>query len=189
MPVTFSIRELREDGPLHHLPHLRGDTRDRVHPAAVGLHHQARRRAPVGKDVARPLRHVGLDEVRLRHLPSQPQELLAEEVLDLLPSLQAESQRRGQPLAGDVVAGGSQAARGDHHVGPGERQAEGLGDALLVVPNGPVMEHVHADLGQPLGDPLGVRVGDLAEQDLGADADDLRVHEAGSRGGRSARHR
>ena len=63
--------------------------------------------------------------------------------------------------------------------------AEGFRDAVLVVPHGLVVHDVDADLGQPLGDPLRVRVGDLAEEDLGPDPDDLRPHGTGE--GRVAR--
>ena len=49
-------------------------------------------------------------------------------------------------------------------------------DAFGVVPHDLVVEHVDADLGEPLPHPLGVRVGDLTQEQLGADADELGPH-------------
>src|SRR2546423_1124948 len=62
---------------------------------------------------------------------------------------------------------------------PGDGQPEGFRDAVLVVPHGLVVHHVDADLGESLRHPLGVVVADLAEEDLGPYAQELRPHAAG----------
>ena len=101
-------------------------------------------------------------------------------VLDLRMPDQGHAQRGGQAFAGDVVLGGPQPAGGDDHVGPGEGEPEGLGDARLVVPHSLVMQDVHADLREALRHPLGVVVADLAEEDLGPHPQDFGPHPAGS---------
>src|SRR5205823_5706001 len=78
----------------------------------------------------------------------------------------------------DVVLRRSEPASGDDHIGPGQGQAERVGDPLLVVADGLMVQDIDADLRQSLGYPLRIAVGDLAQEDLGSDADDLGLHPA-----------
>ncbi len=87
----------------------------------------------------------------------------------------------GDRVAGDVVLGRTEPAAHQHHVGARGGESERRDDPLLVVADGLVVHDVHADLGETLRHPLGVRVGDLPEQQLGADRDDLRSHDAATR--------
>ena len=75
-----------------------------------------------------------------------------------------------------VVLGRPEPAGHQHDVGSVERHAEHLDDPGDVVADRLMMQDVHADRGEPFGDPPGVRVGDLTEQQLGPDADDLCPH-------------
>ena len=68
-----------------------------------------------------------------------------------------------------------------HDVGARGREAQRLDDPLQVVADRLVVHDVDADLGEPLRHPLRVRVGDLAEQQLRADRDDLCPHEVATR--------
>src|SRR5207247_1328505 len=131
-----------------------------------------------GRDGASPFRDVGLAKVDLGHVPSEPSELRREERLDLGMPDQRHAQCLGQALPGDVVLGRTKAPGGDHDVCSRERQAESFGDPRLLVPHGLMVQHVDADLGQPLRDPLSIVVADLAGQDFGPHADDLGSHGA-----------
>ena len=73
----------------------------------------------------------------------------------------------------------------DDPVAAGQRGAEGQHDPLVVVPHRLVEVGGHADGGQVLPQPLRVGVGDLPEQQLGADRHDLDPH-AGQPGRPSA---
>ena len=53
---------------------------------------------------------------------------------------------------------------------------DGVDDALVVVAHLGLAQVLDAVQGQLLADPRGVRVDDLAEQQLGADGDDLAAH-------------
>ena len=89
---------------------------------------------------------------------------------------QGSLREQGDRVAGDVVLRGAETARDQHDVGARRGKAERFDDPLEVVADGLVMRDVHADRGQLFGHPLRVRVGDLPEQELGADGDDLRPH-------------
>ena len=66
----------------------------------------------------------------------------------------------------------------DHPVGAGQRGAQRQDDAGLVVAHRLVEVGVDAGGGELLADPGGVGVGDLAEEQLGPDGDDLDPHPA-----------
>jgi hypothetical protein len=76
----------------------------------------------------------------------------------------------------EVVVGGAEAAGDDHDVRAAARVAEHGEHALDVVADGRVAVDVDADLREPCRDPRGVRVDALAEQQLGADRDELSLH-------------
>ena len=87
------------------------------------------------------------------------------------------AQGGGDRLAREVVLGGAEAAGHDDDVGAAEGDLDGVDEALEVVADGGVEVEVEADGGQAGGDVLGVGVEDLAQEDLGADGDDLGLHE------------
>ena len=85
---------------------------------AVLLHPEARGGAVgVGENLA-PLEHLGLLEVVGRHLPPDAGEALLDGGLHRGVVHQPAAEHRGHGVAGAVVAGGPEAARGDHDVGP-----------------------------------------------------------------------
>ena len=76
----------------------------------------------------------------------------------------------------EVVLGRPEPAGHEHDVGPTERDLQHLDDPRDVVADRLVVQDVDPDRGEPFGDPPRVGVGDLTEQQLGPDADDLGPH-------------
>ena len=94
---------------------------------------------------------------------------------DLRVVFQGQAEHAGHRLLGHVVIGGAQAA-GEHQqvaAGPGSlhRRPQTLG----VVPHGGVVQHVDPGRGQQLRQKLRVGVGNIAQKQLGAHGDDLRL--------------
>ena len=82
----------------------------------------------------------------------------------------------GDGVAGDVVLGGAQAAGAEDDVGALQRSADQLAQAGLIIADLVHVVEIDAERGQGEGDVPGVGVLDVAEQDLGADGDDLCAH-------------
>ena len=80
-----------------------------------------------------------------------------------------------QHLLGQIVAGGAEAAGGDDDVGAGLCHLHARPQALGIVAHDGVVLDIDADFGKPLGNVAGVGVGDVAQQKLGADAEDLGI--------------
>ena len=76
-------------------------------------------------------------------------------------------------LLGQIVAGGAEAPGGDEDVRPGPGRLQGLPQPLGIVSHRGVPAHVDAQGGELLRQDLGIGVGDAAQQQLGADSDDL----------------
>ncbi len=88
----------------------------------------------------------------------------------------------GDRFAGEVVVGRAEAAGHDDEVGAVEGALEGVDDAVEVVAHDGLEVEVDAEGGQARGEPGGVGVDDLAEQDFGAYGDDLGLHVGKGRG-------
>src|SRR5204863_5644580 len=82
----------------------------------------------------------------------------------------------GDHVAGDVVLGGAQPAAADHGVAALQRLADAGLDAREVVADLDLEVGVDAGQRQLLADPGRVAVDDDAEQQLGADGDNLTAH-------------
>ena len=80
-------------------------------------------------------------------------------------------------LAGEVVLGGTDAARGDDGVGALHGAAKDFAHAAGVVADDGLVEEVDAEGGQLLGHPSRVGINDLAEKDFGAYGDDFCVQD------------
>ncbi len=131
-----------------------------------------------GHDGAGSLWDVGLLEVVLRHGPAgEAPELLAEHHLQLRTPHERDPGHERDRLAREIVLRRAQTAGHEHDVGARGRERQGLRDAVDVVPHRLVMQDVDPDGGQLLGHPPGVRVRDLAEEQLRADRDDLCPHD------------
>ena len=128
------------------------------------------------RDDGGPLRHVGLARVVVRHGATAGLEEGGDEVDDRLVAHERHVHHLGDGLAGDVVLGRAEPAAHDDAVAAGQRRAQGQDDAVVVVAHGLVEVRGHAVGGQVLAQPGGVGVGDLAEQQLGADRHDLDPH-------------
>ena len=90
--------------------------------------------------------------------------------------LERDSHHLGDGLAGDVVLGGTEPPAHDHAVTAVQRDAQRTDDTLVVVPDGLVELRGDAVGRQVLAQPGRVGVGDLPQQQLGADRDDLYAH-------------
>ena len=92
-----------------------------------------------------------------------------------------DARERRDRVAGDVVLGRAQTAADEHDVGAGGGEPERLDDPVEVVADRLVVRDVHAGGGELFGHPPRVRIGDLPEQQLGADRDDLGPHGVATR--------
>ena len=84
-----------------------------------------------------------------------------------------EARERGDRLARQVILGRTEPSGDEHHVRPRGSEPERSDDALDVVTDRLSEQHVDADPREPLRHPPGVRIGDLPEQELGPDREDL----------------
>jgi hypothetical protein len=79
-------------------------------------------------------------------------------------------------MPGEVVGGGPEATRGDDNLGPLAGLAEDQHVVGQCVANGSMKRHRHADLQQPLGQPLAIGVQPLSSRHFVADGDDFGSH-------------
>ena len=139
----------------------------------LGLEGAAGGGAPVVGQHGAALGEHGLLEVVLRHGAAGAGEVAGDAVGGPLVKDQLFPKSLGQHVFGQVVAGGAQAAGGDDDVGPLFGDGHGLLGPLGVVPHHGVVVDVQPQLAQTLGQHLGVRVGDVAQQQLGAHGQDF----------------
>ena len=98
------------------------------------------------------------------------------EALPLAPALhQGQAEGLGQDLLGQVVAGRPQTAGGDQDIRPALGDLHAVPQAAGVVPHHGLVADVDADAGEQLGHVPGVGVGDMAQQQLRTDGEDLGV--------------
>ena len=129
----------------------------------------------VGDDAAAD-RDVGLAQVVLGERPTATTEDRADVLDQLLAPLELDAHHLGDRLAGDVVGRGAEPAAHDDRVGAVEQLAQALHHAVEVVADLAVLAGVDARGGELLADPRAVGVDDLAEQQLGADREDVTPH-------------
>ena len=86
--------------------------------------------------------------------------------------------RCSDALAGDVVGGRPESTGDDDGIRMLRSVREDADHPIYVVPHRHMTMDVDADAGENLRDVLGIRVGNLAEQELRPDPDDLCVHAA-----------
>jgi hypothetical protein len=156
--------------------HLRGDAGQAGHTAPAIFQEQPGRR-PVGiRQHVGSLGDHGLLPVVLGHGDLPVREAPFDVGQDGRIQAQPPVQDGRHDVAGQVVLGGPQAAGGDDDVGSAQGLAQRCLDAGGIVPHRRLEEQVNARLGQPLGDPAGVGIHDLAQEQLGADGQDLGAH-------------
>ena len=168
--------QVGQDAALEHLGHLVGDAGDGVDDLVADRADEAGGGAGHLGDDGGPLRHVGLARVVVRHGAAPGLEEAGDDVDDRLVAHERHIHDLGDGLPGDVVLGRPEPAAHDDAVAAGQRRAQGQGDAVVVVADGLVEVGGHAVGGQVLAQPGGVGVGDLAQQQLGADRHDLDPH-------------
>ena len=129
----------------------------------------------------RPHRQQGLAAVAGRQQPAAGAGL----GLDVGPHLRPLPQRCGEGsgdrLGGEVIGGGTQPTGGDQQATAAGRGAHGGDQPLAVVAHHLLAVVGNAEGGQLLGDPAGIAINDVAQQQLGANAEDLRASQWPSR--------
>src|SRR4029079_15894512 len=95
---------------------------------------------------------------------------------ELLAPLELDAHDLGDRLAVDVVGRGPEPTADDDGVGAAEQLAQALHHAVEVVADLAVLTGVDARHRQLLADPGAVGVDDLAEQEVGADGQDVTPH-------------
>ncbi len=162
-----------------HLPHalqLGGGAGHGHDDRAVLLHPPAGgRTAGVGDGLGGGDEHRLLD-VALGEAEAASGEEGAQPLLRLRIHVHLLAQGEGDRLTRQVVLGGAEAAGDEDEVGPLAGAADGLGQAAQVVAHLGDVVQVDAQRGQAGGQVLGVGVQYIAEEDLGAHGDDLRLH-------------
>ena len=173
--------EIRDDRAREHDAHLVGHARHRVHHLVTERADEPRRGARHLGDAARPRRNVRLAQVAEGHLAAASLEVGAKVLGHGLVADELHPHDLGDGVAGDVVLGGTEATTQDDRVGPPEGEAERAHHALVVVPHLGLEVTVDPGERELLAHPGRVRVHDLAEQQLGADRDDLASHASSPR--------
>ena len=118
-------------------------------------------------------RQHGLLDVVLRHGPAGLGEEGADGLQNVLMELQLPAEGGADGLLGEVVIGGPQAAGGDDDVRPCLGDIQGVPEPLGVVPHYGVVVDGDAQGAETLGEDLGVGVGDVAQEQLGADGNEF----------------
>ena len=156
----------------HHLA-LPGGTGEHEHVAPVGLKGHAGGGAPVILQHSAPLGEHGLLEVVFSHGPLHLDKAVTNSLGRGLVEEEPLAEGLGQSHLGQVVAGRTQTAGGDDDIRTGPGNVHRLADPLRVVPHHGVVKDVDAQLGQALGDHLGVGVCNVAQQQFRADGDEF----------------
>ena len=167
----------------HHLLHLVGDAGHRVDDplAAVGardLAAQPRCGTYRIGDHAPTDRDVRLAQVVGGHVAAAHAEHGGDLLGQLLTTLELDPHDLRDRLARHVVGGRTEATADDDGVRAGEQILEGGDHPRQVVADLAVLERVDAHRRELLADPRAVRVDDLAEEQLGADRQNVTPHRA-----------
>ena len=161
-------------GPVaEHLLALPGRAGEHEHVGAAGYKGHPRGGAPVVVQHGAAFRDHGLLEVVLGDRGAPGGEALPDPLGGGLVVDQLLAKGLGHGHLGQVVTGGPQAPGGDEDVRPAPGDVHRLADPLGVVPHHGVVVDVDPQLGQALGDHLGVGVGDVPQQQLGAHGDEF----------------
>ena len=153
---------------LEHGPALAGGAGEHNHMASLCLKGAAGGGAPVVFQNGAALGQHGLLKVVVGHRPAGALEIGADPLRRTLVKDQLLAKGLSQHIFREVVAGGAQAAGGDDDIRPPLGQGHRLLRPLEIVPHHGVPVDVQPQLAQPLGEHLGIGVGDVAQEQLGA---------------------
>ena len=120
-------------------------------------------------------RHGGLTPIIFGWLAAEGLETLHDLLPQVLAELELEIQPKGHPLSAHIVYRGPKPAGGDQDLRSLERVGNGGRDALRIVTHRAGSEQVVPVLSQRNGDHAGIRVDDLAQEQLGSDGEDFGV--------------
>ena len=175
--VTAAAAQIGQDRPMHHVVHLMRHAGHRVHDLVDAVHRdgtdQPRSGAAGLRDDRRARRHLRLAQVVLRHSSSPGGEHLPDHVGDGIVGDQIDAHHRSDRITREVVVGGAETAAHDHRIGGLEEPPELGLDPPDVVADLHLHERVDAVRRQLPADPRRVGIDDLAEQQLGADRENV----------------
>ncbi len=156
--------------------HLVGNARHRVHDFVADRTNQTGRRAGHLGHHRCALRHVGLTQVVVGHLPAAGCEHGAYALADLGSPDQTDAHDLGNGFPGDVVLGGAEPAAHDDGIAAFQGETDARDDTLEIVADLGLIVGVDTGERQLLAHPRGIGVDDLTEQQLGAHRDDFATH-------------
>ena len=133
----------------------------------------ARRRPPVVFQNGAALGQVRLLQVVGRH-PRAHALLQPGQLLRI--GIEPFAEGGGHGLLGEVVGRGPQSAGGDDDIRPAPGDVQRLPQTARVIPHHRLPINIDAVLAEPLGDHLTVGIGDLAQQQLRPNGQQLTVH-------------
>ena len=171
-----ALAEGRFDLDLPHPRHLARDTGHRDDPRRAAPDVPAGRRAERVRQGPRGWDEPGLLAVALGHRRAASGEPRSELGLERRIDRRRLLERPGDRFAGEVVLGRPEPAGADDEVAPLDRPADGRRRPAEVVPDGGHVEEIDAQARQPPGQVGGIRVHDLAQQQLGANGEQLSAH-------------
>jgi len=152
------------------------DARHRVDGPIVDHQPDPGRSAAVVGQRRRALGQVGLHEVARRHLPAEGRVTVTQSLHQSRLTAQRDAGESGHRITGQVVVRRPETSRDDDGVRDRQRVAQRCRDDVDLVPDDDAAAHVDAGIGQPPAEPGGVAVDDVAEQQLGADGQQVDPH-------------
>ena len=166
--------QVRDHVAVQHGPHLKGWAGQHQHMDAIGLKGAAGSSSHRVVEYRAALRQLRLLDIVLRHLHM---DILFKKGPNILQNVRMQHQGLAEGLTdgllGQVVVGGAKTAGGDDDIRPLPGDVQRFLQPPGVVPHHGVPEDIDPQARQGFGQLLGVGVGDVAEEQLGAHGDDL----------------
>ena len=122
------------------------------------------------------LREHGLAEVVHGHVPVILAEALAHHGLGLGAKHQLPARHPCRHTLGHIIHRGAQTPGGNHHIRPGQRQAIGLLQALIIISHHGLVVLADPHGAEPAGQKLRVGIEHLPHQELGAHTENFGNH-------------
>ena len=174
--VARTEAEVRQYRPLHHLVHLIGHTGHGVDHLLPDRADEAGRGTDPLLDHRGPGGHLGLPGVVGGHLAASRDEHRSDPIENRLIEHKLHVHHGRDRLARDVVLCRPEPTADYNGVRAGKGGSQREHDALEVVADLGLEVTVDPRAGELLADPAGIRVDDLAEEQLGSDRQDFSPH-------------
>ena len=173
---TISFLKIRLQAALEHVLHLRRRPRQIHDDPAILLQGNARRRPGMVHEDMRPRRDHGLPKIVLRHSALHPGKMSPDMLGTGLIQRKLPAKYLSRYLLRDIPAGRPQTARGNHEIRPGKGMLQCLTHPRPVVSHRRLIDDIKAQRIEPFRHIGGIRVDDLAEQQLAARSHEFYDH-------------